>query len=115
MTNAPNSDSAFRIPHSPFRVARLATADASGRPYVVPVCFAWQGDHIYIALDEKPKSVAPTRLKRVRNILENPRVSFLLDHYDEDWSRLNYTLVSCTATLEEPGSPQHTAAIPLLR
>jgi PPOX class probable F420-dependent enzyme len=96
-------------------VARLATADASGRPYVVPVCFAWEGDHIYIALDEKPKSVAYHRLKRVRNILENPRVSFLVDSYSEDWSRLSYTLASGVASLEQPGSPVHAAAVDLLR
>ena len=116
--NNPQSAGSWATPNSgnpQFRVARLATADVSGRPYVVPVCFAWQGEHIYIALDEKPKSVAPTRLKRVRNILENPRVSFLLDSYNEDWSRLGYTLVSGTATLEEPGSEHHAAAIPLLR
>ena len=97
------------------RVAHLATADASGRPYVVPVCFAWHDSYIYIALDEKPKSVAPGRLKRVRNILQNPRVSFLIDRYSEDWSRLSYTLVSGTASLEEPGSTRHIAAISLLR
>ena len=82
---------------------------------MVPVCFAWEGDHIYIALDEKPKSVAPQRLKRVRNILENPRVSFLVDSYSEDWSRLSYTLASGVASLEQPGSPRHEAAIDLLR
>jgi coenzyme F420-0:L-glutamate ligase / coenzyme F420-1:gamma-L-glutamate ligase len=97
------------------RVAHLATADASGRPYVVPVCFAWHDSYIYIALDDKPKSVAPRRLKRVRNILENPHASFLIDHYSEDWSHLSYTLVSGTASLEEPGGPHHKAAIPLLR
>jgi coenzyme F420-0:L-glutamate ligase/coenzyme F420-1:gamma-L-glutamate ligase len=113
MGNVVNPQSAIRNPQS--RVARLATADASGRPYIVPVCFAWQDVYIYIALDEKPKSVAPARLKRVRNILENPHVSFLLDTYSEDWSRLSYTLVSGTAALEEPGSPHHTVAIPLLR
>ena len=50
------------------RVARLATADAQGRPHVVPVCFAFDSERFYIPLDSKPKSVAPTRLKRVRNI-----------------------------------------------
>jgi coenzyme F420-0:L-glutamate ligase/coenzyme F420-1:gamma-L-glutamate ligase len=113
MDNRDNPQSAIRNPQS--RVAHLATADASGRPYVVPVCFAWHENYIYIALDEKPKSVAPRRLKRVRNILENPRVSFLVDHYSEDWSRLSYSLVSGTASLVEPGSSHHTAAIPLLR
>ena len=97
------------------RVGRFATADAAGRPYVVPVCFAASGDHIYIALDAKPKSVSPTRLKRVRNILANPYVSFLLDTYSEDWSRLRYVQVRGTAALAEPGSAHHTAAIPLLR
>jgi PPOX class probable F420-dependent enzyme len=97
------------------RVARLATADASGRPYVVPVCFAWEGDNIYIALDEKPKSVSPRRLKRVRNILENPRVSFLVDNYSEDWTQLSFTLVNGNASLEEPGNPHHRTAISLLR
>jgi PPOX class probable F420-dependent enzyme len=97
------------------RVGRLATADASGRPYVVPGCFAWHAERIYIALDEKPKRVAPARLKRVRNILENPRVSFLIDRYSEDWSRLSYTLVSGKASLAGPGGEEHATAIRLLR
>lgn len=81
----------------------------------MPVCFASQGDYIYIALDDKPKSVAPTRLKRVRNILANPHVSLLVDTYSEDWSRLAYVQVSGTAALEEPGSLRHTDAVSLLR
>ena len=97
------------------RVARLATADAEGRPYLVPVCFASKDGHIYIALDAKPKSVPPTRLKRVRNILANPHVALLVDTYSEDWSRLRYTLVSGTAALIEQGADEHTAAITLLR
>lgn len=97
------------------RVARLATADARGRPHVVPVCFAVEGERAYIALDAKPKSVAPTRLKRVRNIAENPQVALLADYYSEDWSRLSYVLASGSAALAEPGTEQHAAAIPLLR
>ncbi len=97
------------------RVARLATADAAGRPYVVPVCFAQSGVRIYIALDAKPKRVVPTRLKRVRNILANPYVALLVDTYSEDWTRLRYALVTGTAALAAPGSPDHSAAISLLR
>lgn len=97
------------------RVARLGTADAQGRPYVVPVCFAWDSTKAYIALDEKPKSVPPTRLKRVRNILANPHVSLLVDSYHEDWSRLTYVMIGGEARLVEQGTEEHTEAIRLLR
>ncbi|MEA2575786.1 MAG: hypothetical protein QOH93_3084 [Chloroflexia bacterium] len=97
------------------RVARLATADAGAKPSLVPVCFVFHGGLFYIALDDKPKAVPPTRLKRVRNILANPNVALLLDSYYEDWTRLAYVLVNGTATLEQPGSEAHTSAIVSLR
>ena len=37
------------------RVGRLATADAAGRPLVVPVCYAFDGARCYSAVDAKPK------------------------------------------------------------
>ncbi|HKP51185.1 MAG TPA: TIGR03668 family PPOX class F420-dependent oxidoreductase [Chloroflexia bacterium] len=97
------------------RVARLATADAEGRPNIVPVCFAFEGQLFYIALDNKPKSVPHTRLKRVRNIEANPQVSIMVDTYSEDWSRLQYVLVNGIATIEPPGTQRHADAMPLLR
>src|ERR1700728_1738296 len=68
------------------RVARLATAGADGQPYVVPVTFAVDDDLIYITVDHKPKTT--TKLKRLRNIRENPLVALLADHYAEDWDQL---------------------------
>ena len=68
------------------RVARLATVDQSGRPHLVPVCFALVDDAIYSAVDQKPK--ATTRLRRLENIRSNPAVELLVDHYEEDWTRL---------------------------
>jgi PPOX class probable F420-dependent enzyme len=68
------------------KVARLATVDSDGQPHLVPVTFAVDGDHLYIAIDHKPKTT--TNLKRLRNIGHNPRVSLLADHYEEDWSQL---------------------------
>ena len=82
-----------------YRVARLATADARGKPLVVPVCFVCGKDSIYSALDEKPKRVTASRLRRVRNILSNPQVCLLVDHYEEDWSRLAYILIEGTAKI----------------
>lgn len=97
------------------RVARLATADADGAPHAIPVCFAYDGRNLYIALDEKPKDVPVTRLKRVRNILENPRVALTVDRYAEDWDLLAYVMVRGRAGLLEPGTDDHAAAVRLLR
>ena len=92
------------------RVARLATADAAGaarRPCLLRLL----KDAIYI--DEKPKHVPPTRLKRVRNILENPSVALVADRYAEDWSLLAFVLVR--GRTWEPGAGEHAAAVPPAR
>ena len=81
------------------RVAHLASTSASSQPHVVPVCFALVKGHIYVGLDAKPKSVDPIKLRRVRNILQNPRVSFLVDRYREDWTKLGYVMVTGHAEL----------------
>ena len=96
-------------------VGHLATADAAGRPHVIPVCFASDGRRIYSALDAKPKRGQPADLRRVRNIRANPRVSLVIDHYEPDWSKLWYLLVSGAADLIAAGDDEHTAAIALLR
>jgi PPOX class probable F420-dependent enzyme len=67
-------------------VARLGTADAQGRPHVVVVTFAVDGDCIYNAVDQKPKS--GNYLKRLRNVGENPWVTMLADQYSDDWDTL---------------------------
>ena len=95
-------------------MGRLATVDPSGEPLVVPICFAYDGEAFYSVLDRKPKRAPVERLKRVRNILSNPKVSLVLDHYEEDWSRLWYGLVMGTALLLRSG-PEHCRAIHLLR
>ncbi|HEU5368422.1 MAG TPA: TIGR03668 family PPOX class F420-dependent oxidoreductase [Ktedonobacterales bacterium] len=97
------------------RVARLATTDAAGQPYAVPICYAFDGHCVYSALDEKPKSVAPTRLKRVRNIQANPRVALVIDDYGEDWSRLAYMQIRGQADLLAVGAAGHAEAVRLLR
>ena len=97
------------------RVARLATADADGSPHAIPVCFAFDGRTLHIALDEKPKDIPAARLKRVRNILENPRVALVADRYTEDWDLLAYVMVRGRATLLQTGTDEHAAAVRLLR
>ena len=68
------------------RVARLATVDETGAPHLVPIVFAVLGERIYSAVDAKPKR--HNRLRRLANIAHEPRVSVLVDHYDEDWTLL---------------------------
>lgn len=97
------------------RVARLATSDRTGQPHAVPVCYAFDAAGFYIALDSKPKRVPPQRLKRVRNILENPRVALLIDRYSDDWQQLAFLLVQGEAALLMPGDSRHAPAIALLR
>ena len=67
-------------------VARLATVGADGRPHIVPITFALDEDTIFFAIDFKPKKTAD--LQRLRNIEANPSVSVLVDHYEEDWTKL---------------------------
>jgi coenzyme F420-0:L-glutamate ligase/coenzyme F420-1:gamma-L-glutamate ligase len=97
------------------RVARLATADAAGQPHVVPVCFAFARSSIFIAIDEKPKKVRASDLKRVRNILENPEVALTADRYAEDWSLLAFVMVRGRAKLLDRETDEHSDAVRLLR
>jgi PPOX class probable F420-dependent enzyme len=97
------------------RVAHLATSDEEGHPYVVPVCYAFDGERFYTPLDEKPKRVATNKLRRVRNIEARHEAALLFDQYDEDWSRLGYILVQGRADLLAPGDALHANALRLLR
>src|SRR4028119_594934 len=105
-------ETSFLVRH---RAPRPATADRGGEPHAVPVCFAYDGRLVHIALDEKPKDVPATRLKRVRNILENPNVALVADRYSEDWDLLAFVMVRGRAELVQPETAKHAAAVRLLR
>ncbi len=96
------------------RVAHLATADKNGCPHVIPICFVFDGKYFYSPIDEKPKRTAPEKLKRVKNIRENAQVALVVDHYDEDWRKLSYVLVSGKARVLLSGA-SHRKAVTLLR
>lgn len=100
------------------RHAYLATADVDGVPHLVPVTFALVGaagsttadtadaagptpDEIVVAVDHKPKSTRD--LRRLRNLVENPRVAFLVDRYDDDWSHLWWVRADGIAAIEHGG------------
>jgi len=79
------------------RVARLATTEPAGRPHLVPVTFALDGDLIYTVVDAKPKTT--TDLRRLRNIGADPRVAVLADHYEDDWDALWWARADGLATI----------------
>lgn len=93
------------------RVARMATVDEEGRPHVVPIVFALEEDTLYSSVDEKPK--ASRNLKRVRNILANPTVEVVVDHYEEDWDRIWWVRVRGRGEVIEDG-PERDRGLSLL-
>lgn len=101
------------------RVGHLATADGDGVPHVTPVCYAVADANLYITIDDKPKrQQEPSQrwpLKRLRNIAENPAVTFVVDHYDDrNWSRLCWLMLRGRADILADG-PEHGEAQKLLR
>lgn len=103
------------------RRATLATVAPDGMPRLVPICFAVHPTVavLYSAVDEKPKRSADAHgLARIRDIVADPRVSVLVDRWDEDWSRLAWLRCQGRATLLEPGADadlERRAAIAALR
>ena len=93
------------------RVARLATTEAGAAPHLVPICYALDGDVVYSAVDEKPKR--SKRLKRLANIRAHPGATVLVDHYEEDWSRLWWARLRGEARVLEEG-PERERALALL-
>jgi PPOX class probable F420-dependent enzyme len=93
------------------RVARMATTALDGRPHVVPIVFAVDGDVVYSVVDPKPKT--SPQLKRLSNIEANPRITLLVDHYEEDWRSLWWVRADGTATVVEEG-PERDRTIELL-
>lgn len=94
------------------RVARLATVEPDGRPHLVPICFAVDGDTLYSAVDAKPKR--SRELRRLRNVRERPVATVLVDHYEEDWTRLWWARLRGPARVLAAGSPEEARAIALL-
>lgn len=67
----------------------------------MPICFALDGDILYSAVDQKPKRSRD--LRRLRNLRERPWATVLVDHYEEDWSRLWWVRLRGPARVLELG------------
>lgn len=83
-------------------VGRLATSAADGTVHLVPICFAVVDGHIAGAVDHKPKR--RVHLQRLADIEATGRATFLVDHYDDDWTQLWWVRVTGSALVAPPGS-----------
>ena len=92
-------------------VARLATVAPKGQIDLVPITFALVGTTVVTAVDHKAKRTR--RLQRLANIARDPRVTVLVDHYDDDWSTLWWARLKGLAAIVTDG-PRFTDAIELL-
>jgi PPOX class probable F420-dependent enzyme len=90
-------------------VARLATLDPDGRPHLVPIVFALAGDTLYTAVDVKPKR--SRKLRRFDNARREPRVTVLVDNYEDDWSRLWWVRLRGRARVLEGGEEAERALV----
>ena len=101
------------------RRAVLATIAPDGRPRLVPICFASADDApvLYTPLDDKPKrDDDPLALARVRDIVGDPRVTVLVDRWDEDWGRLAWLRCRRSGgSSSTPAARDHGAAVAALR
>jgi coenzyme F420-0:L-glutamate ligase / coenzyme F420-1:gamma-L-glutamate ligase len=96
------------------RSGRLATVDPRGQPHAVPICYVYLDGVIYTPIDEKPKTGDPRELRRIRNILANPKVCLTVDRYeDEDWTRLAWLQVRGAAGLVEDAAERERALVAL--
>jgi PPOX class probable F420-dependent enzyme len=89
------------------RVARLATIDPDGRPHLVPIVFALDGDTLYSAVDRKPKR--SRTLRRIENARTRPDVTIIVDHYEDDWSGLWWIRLRGRARVLDDGAERERA------
>jgi len=67
------------------------------------------GDEIVSPIDHKPKS--GKALTRIKNIERDARVTVLVDHWDEDWTRLAWVMVRATALIDSDTPPEVVQAL----
>lgn len=78
------------------RTAHVATY-AERAPGIFVICFAVVEDLVYSPIDGKAKS--GRELERLRDIGRDPRVSMLIDRWDEDWQQLGWLRIDARAEL----------------
>ncbi len=97
------------------RRATLATIGPDGRPRLVPCCFALDRGRRWPWWSTRPSTTSPSArairrsLARVRDIERDPRVTLLVDRWDEDWTRLAWLRLDGIARLISPEDERRRA------
>ena len=76
------------------RVCRVATSGTAGMPHVVPVCHALGGGKLYIGSGTG---------RKMKNLVENPQVTVVVDVYSDAWSLLRGVMIQGRAKLVRRG------------
>jgi PPOX class probable F420-dependent enzyme len=76
----------------------MTTIGAEGSAHSVPIVYVVDGDEIVSPIDHKPKSGQV--LARVKNLERDPRVTLLVDRWDEDWTKLGWVMVRGRAVVD---------------
>ena len=92
------------------RVGVLGTIRPDGAPHQVPFVYAAVPDRDLVsAVDSKPKS--GRRLARLVNIEAEPRVSVLVQWYEDDWTALWWVRADGRAVVSADVSPARRRAL----
>ncbi len=81
-------------------VCRIGTVRDRGTPHLIPVCPVFDGEStVYIDIGDRSASAEGVRASGL--------VAVLIDHYEDDWTKLKAVLLHCRAeviTGEEQGT-----------
>jgi PPOX class probable F420-dependent enzyme len=92
-------------------VATLRWAAGRDPHNLVPIVFVLDGETLYTAVDAKPKR--SRKLQRIENARDRPDVVVLVDHYEDDWTRLWWVRLRGRARVLDNG-PEANRALRLL-
>ncbi len=92
-------------------VARLALSGEGGAPRLLPIVFVHREGALWSPVDGKPKR--GSELARLRLVAAEPRVSVLLDRYDDDWARLWWIEIQGRAAIVRGASEREPTIAPV--
>ena len=85
-------------------LARIGTSSKSGRPDVAAVSFDTDGEHIYVSGRDVTNTI------KYKNVLENPRASFVVDDLKtiKPWARagLRYKEKRTSSSIADTWDPE---------